>query len=538
MTKHNLIFFPYSQRLKVRSKYLKKIILLLLYATFISYPKDVHSNICSQIFNQFQNRQEKSAEKKMGPIRQKILGFVNPKKIEDTISEQLDLENSPDAPDFFKQHLTETAFSDNQTIVVASVEPITLSASEQADLKKKIKDYIQIRRQFRFSELSSEFLTKYTKALVFLISQYLAANGVSHIVIDQIPKTKKVRRKFTIRILPNRDTQLGRLAQDFYNNYNKGGIVYDPLTLILEHGSASYNTFINIINLPEPQLLNPNTRHLLTLHELLHAKIENNRKQNPENPYLLSVTYKKTDSNGYQYLSVSEMIAYQQTIRILLRQLIVHSESTAYEINLEYFIQRVFKILTLTEKIETALSETLSLLDQRSTNPNLKKPVSVKYLGEPLFQVPFTNTSFLSVYGPHSEKAYFNIPVHRKGFDIQIPFEHTNDDVSLRELIKKRLESALEITRAHKSRYLVVADIARRIQKRRTQEFFYNGFFYLPEREKQKRREKNRQTEILLLRALQAHQVLSQRFNSEIQEESEEQLLDRVLETAENLQSP
>ncbi len=536
MTKYNFIFFPYSQQLKVHSKYLKKIILLLLCATFIFYPKDVHSNICSQIFNQSHNRQEKSAKKTVGPVRQKILEFVNSKKIEDTISEQLDLKDSPDPPDFFKQHRTETAFSDNQTIVVASVEPITLSPREQADLKRKIKGYIQIRTQFRFSKLSSEFLTRYTKALVFLMSQYLAANRVSHIVIDQIPKSKNVRRKFTIRILPNEDTHLGRLAQDFYNNYNKGGVLYDPLTLILEYGSASYNSFTNIINLPEPQLLNPNDRHLLTLHELLHAKIENNREQNPESPYLLSVTYKKSDSNGYQYLSVSEMMAYQQTIRILLRQLIVHSGSTAYEINLEYFIQRAFKTLRLAEKIETALSEALHLLDQRPTNPNLKNPVSMKYLGEPLFQVPFTNTSFLSVHGPHSEKAYFNIPVHRKGFDIQIPFEHINDDINLRELIKKRLESALKTTRAHKNRYLVVEDIARRIQRRRMREFFYNGFFYLSEREKQKRREKNRQTEILLLRALQTHQALSQRFNSEIQEESEEQLIDRVLETAESLQ--
>lgn len=502
---------------------------------FISYPKDARSNICSQIFSQSRNRQ--STEKAIGPIRQRILEFVNPKEIEDIISEQLNLKDSPDPNEFFKQYPTRTLSSNALTTVGALVNSRILFPSEQADLKRKIEHYVQMRRQFRFAKLSSEFLTEYTKALVFLMSQYLAANGIPHVVTDQTSELKKIQRKFTIKILSDKGTPLGRLAQDFYNNYNKGSITYDPLTLILAYSEAFYNISINTISLHELYFLNPNVRHHLILHELLHAKIENNRNQNLENPYLLTIIYKNQNlKKGYQYLSLSEMLTFQQSIRILLRQLIVHSESVAYEINLEYFIKRVSIALTLAQKIEAALSETLHLLNQKSTNHNLKEPVSGEYSGKPLLQVPFTNTSFLSVYGPHDEKAYFNIPVHRKGFDLQMPFERINDDTNLKELIIRRLESALETTRAHKNRYLVVEGIARKIQKRRRREFFYNSFFLLPERKEQERRERNRQSEILLLKVLQSSQILSQRLNFEIQEESVEQLLNRVVEAAENLQ--
>lgn len=501
-----------GNRLIIYSKYKR---FLIYFSILLQYTEVSHSSICSHTFNELKEQikvsqqegvakpntttkhEKDSPSERIKDQYKKNSGSNKDHSLtnEGQLEEWLKKENS-EISEFFKRHHTIISHSISTGIRTfnALVEPIEISSSERSEIKTDLEKYIEEMRK------SSSLSTLMTQKLVFQVSQYLAANGITHTVTHQISIEKPTKnRKTQIYIEPNNDTPLGKLARDFYEKYNGGRIIYEPLGLNKLGGIGAYDFLGNTINLSESIFLDMHfLKNLTFLHELLHAKIHRDFEQTPDSPYHLALSGKFLLRNEHyqKNLSFSEMATYQQDIRILLRRLsnsstIKHSKIFEERLsNALHFLLKTRKDdalfedlktkvnigLEITESIEAALSIALRSLHE-IWEKDSSKSFTTPYLNQPNFGL-------------------LNISFPTENFTLEIPFRNSEKPLEIEE-VQRRLELVLKATQFHENHYFVVLFTLRRAE-----------------------RIKDREKRNLLLKALQASQILSQKFDPNAEEES------------------
>lgn len=485
----------------------KKIAPFLLPLALLQYSHVTYSNICSRVLSESLNqgkestKQERSLSHNNHATKHELHSPTKATKNQaENTHNKKPISNAEEfqewmsgeilrVAEFLRKNKTldESLFLDQDRGFLTFVEPVDALPRKRVAIQEKLGRYLHAKgvliELMPSYERNPDFYNQMSHILTFQMSQYLATNGISHFMEGYTPETNRKSidnvwfYKLTILPQTNEDTSLSRLSRDFYNRYNEGYVIYEPLRFLIEPNSnGTYSPFLNTINLSELFFLNMYFRQPIVLHELLHAKIYNTLTQNPENPYLLSIRRheggKPLSHNYPNWLSFSEMVTYQQTSRILLRYLTANSESTNSNETLESFINAIISGLGISHAVEVALSSALRSLDS-------------EYSTEITTQGEYT---------------YFNISFLKEHFTLELPLKHKNG-----KTVKERLELALQVARFHRNQYLIVLTKAKKAE----------GTTNIEERTS-------------LLRALQSSQILAQKFDPNRPEESLQQIIDRL----------
>lgn len=478
---------------------------LTYFFILLQYTEASYSNICSRTFNELKHQNKISQQERVvepntitkdktahpserteSQSGESNSSNKNHSPINEAPQSQLEKwleQEAPEVFDFFQQHHTilSHSVSTGARTFNALIKPTDTSPSERSKIKMDLEKYIQEMRK------SSSLSILMAQKLVFQMSQYLAANGITHTVAHRnfIENTAGHQRT-EIHIQPNNDTPLGKLATGFYEKYNGGQIIYEPISLDKLGATGAYQFEGNIINLSEVVFLDmPVLKNLTFLHELLHAKIHRDFEHTSDSPYHLTL------SGGglllyehyHDYLSLSEMVTHQQGMRILLRRL-TNSSTIKHNKIFEELKEKADISLEVTESIETALSLALRFLDEVWAKDASK-----------VFTSPYLNQLNFD---------QLDISFSTGDFTLQIPFKK-NEKPLEKEEIQRRLELALKATQFHENRYFVLLSILRRAE-----------------------RIEDRTKRILLLRALQSSQILAQKFDPNAKEESLTELESRI----------
>ncbi len=489
--------------LTIYSEYKK---FLTYFFIFLQYTEASHSNICFRAFNESKEQNKNSQQERVVEpntitkdkaahpseraeiqSRESNTSNKNHSPINETSQDQLEEwleQEAPEVSEFFQQHHTilSHSVSTGTRTFNALINPTDTSPSERSTIKMDLERYVEEMRK------SSSLSILMAQKLVFQMSQYLAANGITHTVAHRnfIENTAGHQRTH-IHIQPSNDNPLGRLAKDFYEKYNGGQIIYEPIGLNKLKATGAYQFEGYTINLSEVVFLDLSVlKNSTFLHELLHAKIHRDFEHTSDSPYHLTLSGELLLLYKYyhNYLSFLEMVTHQQGMRIFLRRL-TNSSTTEHNKIFEELKEKVDIGLNITESIETALTTALRFLHETWQEDTSK-----------VFTTPYLNQlNFGSLEISFSTE---------NPFTLQIPFRNSEELLEIEE-VQRRLEFALKTTQFHQNLYFVVLYTLRRAER-------------IDDRAKR----------ILLLRALQSSQILAQKFDPNAKEESLTELESRM----------
>ncbi len=501
----------------------KKILLFLLFLFLIPYSNRAYTSPCFYILNRSPiQRNEGLKQKEIPPpirhaIQQKHQISDTAKKtsssktrkvsnkktssykkdLRDEMHEWIDSEILRISKLLEENKMMDQSLNINEEkIFLTVVSPIEIHSKKRTAIKDKMEEYIEAKvflmDLMSFGRRADEFFSKFAHILTFQMSQYLAANGIFHMIGSYIPKGAQSSinnaRFYKLTLLPEsgKETSLSRLTRDFYNKYKHGWIAYEPLYFLKDtYRRGMYHPQENTIILSESTFLSMNVRNSIVLHELRHAKIDNNIRETIESPYHLSITRNKTGRPlSYLYpnfIHFSEMITHQQDGRILLRRLTTNPRSVEYNQTLEKFIFSMEVGLGISHAIETSLSSVLHSLNSPSRySTEIKTESGQTWLNISLSREHFTLSLPLKYNGPKNEYTY---------------------NKEQKEKIKHRLEFALQIAKSYTNRYFIAWTKAKKAQRTR-----------------------GRHRRTLILKTLQASQILSKKLDPHLLEESLKQL--------------